>query len=119
MKRQHLFILLLLSSMLIGCGSTVYKGFIVEEKSIPPGYEYLGDMFVIKEGYYFLWCIPFATNSKEAAIDVMVQKTKIGFPNVRVDGLFDIQVMKTESIGLFDWAPEIVLKGKAARKINP
>jgi len=97
--------------LLMGCSSADYKGFILSNEPLDENrFEYLGDVIVIKEGYYFLWFIPFKTNKEEAAKELMVEKVRWGFPNA--NGVVDLKTDAKEDVELFDWTPRLFLRGK-------
>jgi hypothetical protein len=92
------------------------NNFFIQENKLEPKYQYLADIFVIKEGCYVLWVIPFASNSKEAAEYIMAKKAREEFPEC--DGILDFQIEHKEQIGLFHWTPNIIIKGKIVKKFK-
>lgn len=106
---------LLITYALVGCSAPEHKDFFVKsEKMDEENFEYIGDITVNKEGYYFLWCIPFASAKEDAAKELMIQKTKWGFPGCA--GVFEFKTESKEEVAFFDWAPNIQIKAKVVKK---
>lgn len=107
----QLFILLALLGICIsGCSNNEYKKFIIPGKLDETRVEYLADEIVIKEGYYFLWFIPFASNNIESSEEKMVEEAKTHMPDA--NGLMEINVELQEDVEFFDWTPRTILRGK-------
>ena len=116
-KKLLLWLLLLLLAI-TGC-QNVSKSkdiFVRTDKSIPAGYEHIGDIKVDKGGYYFLWFIPFANGTEKAAKAMMKREAIVGFPDA--DGLYDYHVELQESVEFLDWGPRVVVRARAVRKIR-
>ena len=117
-NNNKLLLWLLILLVVAGCQSvTKSKEFFIRtDKNIPAGYEHIGDIKVDKGGYYFLWFIPFAHGTEKAAKKVIKRESILGFPDA--DGLYDYHVELQESVEFLDWAPRVIVRAKAVRKIQ-
>lgn len=99
----------------MGC-SAKHTNFFIKTEKIEDGYEYIGDIVVNKEGFYFLWFIPFSSNTLDAAKEKMIEEALLpqAFPDA--DGVFDFRIVSEESVGFFRWAPNTVIKARVVRK---
>lgn len=115
--RQTIVALLLgvMYSMLIaGCSSSgISNDFVKEEKLDAYKYDYVADVIVYKEGYSFLWAIPFSSATPEVAKEMIRNKVKEKYPDAA--GVYEVQAVNRQGVGLFDWKPSITLWGKVAK----
>lgn len=100
---------------LFGCSTTDHKDFFVKSEKIDEAnFEYIGDIIVNKEGYHFLWFIPFASAKEESAIRLMKEKALWGFPGSA--GVFELKETEREEVALFDWTPRLQIQGKVVKR---
>ncbi|NUM33468.1 MAG: hypothetical protein HUU50_02905 [Candidatus Brocadiae bacterium] len=100
---------------LVGCSTPEHKNFFIKEEKIDEAnFEYIGDIIVNKEGYHFLWFIPFASGKKESAIRLMKEKAVWGFPGAA--GIFELRETGREEVALFDWTPLVKIEGKVVKR---
>lgn len=115
-KHNIMLILMLLAILLIplsGCSNSEYKKFLIPGQLDQNRYEYIADEIVIKEGYYFLWFIPFASNSQDAAEEKMVEEAQANMP--AATGLMEITSELHEDVEFLDWTPRTILRGKLVK----
>ncbi|HON43897.1 MAG: hypothetical protein KBC30_03425 [Planctomycetes bacterium] len=111
---MKLQIFLILALLLTGCASVDKDYFIRTEPLDSANYEYLGDIIVHKEGFSFLWCIPFKSATDEATQQLMIEKAKWGFPDSC--GVYEYTVTERQEVALFDWTPRLYIKAKVVKK---
>lgn len=104
---------MLAALMLAGCCSSMSNDFVKTEKMDTSRYEYIADVVVYKEGYHFLWFIPMGCATPDAAKQIMRDKVKQKYPDAA--GIYEVQEVNRQSVGLFDWKPSIALWGKVVR----
>ncbi len=108
-------LLITLTILLVSCASPNYQNFDLSSEPINLNtHEYLGDVIVVKEGYYFLGFIPFATNKEEFAKELMVEKTLWVFPEA--NAIYDMKTYLKEGVEFFDWTPRTIVRGKMAKR---
>lgn len=111
---KNLLVAAALTSLLLvaGCG-TKYTGEYITDQKLENNLEYVADVIVNKEGYSFLWCIPLASASEDAAKAMMEEVVKKRYPDAA--GVFEYEVVQQKGVGLFDWKPTFTARGKVAR----
>lgn len=108
-------IFIIIALILAGCASVDTKDFFISREQLDSAnYEYLGDIIVHKEGFSFLWCIPFSSATDEATQKLMIEKAKWGFPESC--GVYEYKELEREEVALFDWTPKLYIKAKVVKK---
>lgn len=106
------FAVLLILAFIAGCCSAKPTPFIATDP-LGDNVEYVAHVVVNKEGYHFLWCIPFACATEGVARETMEQEVKAKYPNA--DGVFEYKVLQERGVSLFDWKPTLTITGKVGR----
>ncbi len=115
MEMKKILLWILIGCALVGCSTPEHKDFFVKSEKIDEAnFEYIGDIIVNKEGYHFLWFIPFASGKPEAAIRLMKEKAIWGFPGA--SGVFELKETEREEVALFDWTPRVQIEGKVVKR---
>lgn len=104
---------LLVAGFLAGCGSQEVRNEFVSQQKIDGldsnRFEYVADIVLNREGYNFLWFIPFASASEESAKAIIWEETKKRYKDAA--GVYEVE-MRQQGVGLFDWRPSTTLWGK-------
>lgn len=98
--------------LMAGCASAKPTPF-VSDATLASNMEYVADVIVNKEGYHFLWFIPFSSATEDAARELMEQVVREKHKDAA--GVFEYKKIQSRGVGIFDWKPTVTIMGKVAR----